>query len=501
MILRCVSFTSVSSDEQAEEGKVSLTEQRAWTRHFVASTIPQRYGYEAREVEHLQIVGSRKILLLNEAIEIHPAYARLYEMIVGREFDVLVAMKMNRVAREEALSITIRDLCLAYGIAPAWGDGLPPTLNVDELRRDEGWRISGMVQAWGAGREVRELGDKVRSGRRARVTEKRQFIGSPPYGYMAIRDENDERVAMLHPEQAPIVRRIFVDWYLRLGWGADRIVEELNELAVPAPSGGQWTRSGMQTLLARARIYTGQLAYGRFLDASTEWFEGAHPAILTTEEYAAIEREMERRSPGRPRVYAWSGFVWCVSCGRRMNYNRQVKRRADGRRVEYDTLRCRGCEMSIPVDRIIAALRAGLEVLTAADLSSMAVADDREEQFRAEVARLERELAEAEAAVARLLDAYEVGQIPLSLLSERIEARRQRVATLTTSLARAERQLREYLAGGDAEARASEIQRAGLTILDMADEDPSLVRRWLTEYVIVQVYSREEIVVLPRLYG
>lgn len=501
MTLRCVAFVSVSSDEQAEEGKTSLEDQAKWCADFIAHTIPARYGAPAAQVETLKIVGSRKIILFSDAIATHEAYNRLHQLIITNAIDVLVAMKMNRVAREESLAITIRDLCLAHGIIPAWGDGLPPTLNIDDLRRDEGWRISGMVQAWGSGREVRELGDKVRAGRKGRVVEKRRFIAAPPYGYLAARDGDDERIAILHPDQAPIVRMIFVDYYLCNAWGAERIAGELNRLGVVAPSGEAWTISGVQTLLQRARIYTGQIAYGRFMDGSTQWLDGQHPAILTAKEYVRVEQEQERRHPGAPRRYPFSGFVYCAKCNRPMQMNVRRRTKADGSPAADRYLRCRSCNGTVTEGHIRQALGIFLDAIEQDGFVIPTGPDTRAGQLDTEIARLRGDLHATQTALERLLAAYESGAVPLDILNKRMTDRRKQAAELDSRLAAAERTRRELQASGNPVDRIAAIRTHARAVVAAADTHPEQCRNFLCRYVRIDVHSPRDLSVTPILHG
>lgn len=499
--LRAVAFISVSSDEQAEEGKTSLLEQTKWTADFIKRAIPARYGVQAIQTDTLQIIGSRKIILFQDAIATHAAYARLYQLIAENAFDILVAMKMNRVAREESLAITIRDLCLSHGIIPAWGDGLPPTLDIDELRRDEGWRISGMVQAWGSGREVRELGDKVRAGRKGRVTEKRKFIGAPPYGYLSI-VQGKETVAVLHPEQAPVVHMVFVDWYLGKGWGAKSIADELNRRAIPAPSGGQWTTSGVQTLLQRARVYTGAIAYGRFVDGQPEqWHNGQHPAILTPDEYARIEQEQINRHPGAPRRYPFSGFVYCAHCDRKMQFNRRRRTLADGSQAEDRYLRCRTCNGTVTEAAIRGTLEAFFDAIEQDDIAIPTGPDTRAAQLDSKIESLQGQLAAIHGAIEKLVSAYETGAVPLDILSDRIKARRQQAAQLESDLAAAQAARRLLDSTGTPQERIDEIRTHARTVYSQAATHPERTRHFLTKFVRIDVQSPRDLQIYPILHG
>lgn len=481
-VLRCISFVTVSSEEQAGADRNSLDTQRAWTTAFIRDTLPLRYGVRGVEVRRLEIIGSRKILLLSDAIQAHDAYRDLVQAIEDRDFDILVAMKMNRVAREEALAITLRDLCLRQGIVPAWGDGLPPTLDINVLRADEGWRISGMVQAWGAGREVRELAQKVRDGRRGRALERGLFSSKTNYGYTHVRDENDEKVYIVDARTAPVIRQVFVDWYLGQGWGAPRIADELNRRKIPSQMGTRWNVTVVTELLGRARLYGGEVVHGGV------WATGKHPAILTADEVAAVERERQQRGKGRPRTYAYSGTVVCDQCGRRMAGDST----AQGRRY----YRCRHCKVYVDEDDIADALTRMVDYLETVDVSDMAlpdVADNYEHRLRA----VDAQMAAAQAAMSKLVDAYELGTIPLDLLSSRIEDRKDELANLKAARERIVDEAQRRADAGTAEERIDEIKASARSMLTA---DPDVARPWWREFFEVRIVDRDTIEVHPRLF-
>jgi DNA invertase Pin-like site-specific DNA recombinase len=482
-ILRCISFVSVSSEEQAEVGKTSLADQQAWISAFIRDTMPVRYGVRGVEVEHLQIIGSRKILLLQDAIQTHDAYRRLHDAIQAKEFDVLVAAKMNRVAREEALAITLRDLCLRQGIIPAWGDGLPPTMDITTLRLDEGWRISGMVQAWGAGREVREIGQKVKAGRRGRVEQKGLFSSQANFGYTYIRDENDEKVYVIDSRAAALVRMILVDWFVGEGWGVDKIAQELNVQGIPSVRGKLWYGGVVRDMLRSARVYLGMVVHGGV------WMPGTHPAILTADEVAAIERIRSERTRGRPRVYPFSGVVWCGTCNLKMHYHSSE---------QWTWLRCRLCNIHIREGPIRQALLDMIDYIETADLSSLPLVDTAGLELQHRLTQLDAQIAETHAAMGKLVDAYELGTIPIDLLSSRIDARKRALSSLQLDHAATTQALEQRRRSGTLDDRIAEIRRSAR---EMLDAPPEVARLWWVEYFRIVIKSRELIEVFPRWVG
>lgn len=490
--LRCLSWATVSSEEQAESDKFSLPGQLSDNREFI-ETLPRRFpGYSGRLVTELTVERSRKIIELSEARRVHPAYDMLYRMIHERAFDLLVCRRRDRLGREESLIITLEALCLKHGIVVAARDSLPPSLDARVLHGDEGWRITTMVQAWQSGAYVRDLGIKVTEGRRDRVLETGRFIADPPYGYKLVRNEDDERVAAIDPGQAAIVRRILLDWYLGESWGAPRIRDELNALGVPGPAGKHWYLSSVSGIVARARIYAGDVAYGRSLDEPTRWTKGQHEPIITLDELARVEAERSSRSRGQQRRYAFSGLVQCGRCGVTMGscYRKQF-------RYYY----CRACGFSGREDRIVAQLAAAIDEIVNADIEELLRAaedDGRAEQLQQQIAQQQGLLAELQTAQSRLLDAYESGTVPLAVLSKRMDEKRQQMEGVERSLSELKHQLHERQLVGSPIERIEEIRTDGHAMLALAAEDPDRVRRWFRQRFLVIVENRHTIHVHTR---
>ena len=87
--LRCVSWTAVSSDPQAE--KESLHDQKR-LNHQLIENIGRHYpGYTAELVADLQVVGTRSIVDIADAVEAYPdAYGELMRLLKGGDIDAIV---------------------------------------------------------------------------------------------------------------------------------------------------------------------------------------------------------------------------------------------------------------------------------------------------------------------------------------------------------------------------------------------------------------------------
>jgi DNA invertase Pin-like site-specific DNA recombinase len=485
-ILRCISWTAVSSEEQGRPGKISLSDQRQSTADFIAA-IPTRYpGYRGMVVAELEVQGSRRIIELTEAISTHDAYAKLYEAIKARTFDVLVVARWDRLGREESLLITIRDLCIANNIAVAVTGSPPPTLEAKDLHNDEGWRIAGTVQAWGSGREDREISRRVRTGRRNSVLNNKNFLRIG-YGYRYEFDADGNRRTLIDEAAAGVIRRICLDLYLSGGIGAPSIAASLNAEGIPSPSGEhEWQASTVTQLIARRWILAGYMEFGRFCDQPLARVKGDHPAILTEDELQRLEVEIARRAPGRPRLYPLSGVCWCATCNAPMSADR---RRGRNPERYYSYLNCKICHRSTRESLIIDELRAFIRYLETVEDLAQFVADDEAAAALMEIQRriglLDARLTAITVAVERLLDAYELGTLPQSSLSERITSRQKEQTTLQAERAALQLQLASLQHQPPPLKRAEEVRARGLDMLDNAESEPDKVRTWLRDHIRV----------------
>jgi hypothetical protein len=109
-----------------------------------------------------------------------------------------------------------------------------------------------------------QLAQKVKRGHRGVLGEGR-FINAPPYGLRVKAGTRGEWEP--HPEQAPIVRRIFEAY--RDGYSPRMIAKRLNDEGIPSPRGRPWNHTtfirGSYSAggLLENEAYTGRFVFGR----------------------------------------------------------------------------------------------------------------------------------------------------------------------------------------------------------------------------------------------
>lgn len=193
-----------------------------------------------------------------------------------------------------------------------------------------------------------------------------------PYGYM----KSEARAYRLEPdpETAPVVRRIFKEFYD--GAGISQIARELNDEGVPSPGQirynrgltvrpcyktSRWSPQVIKQIL-RNPTYTGDLVFGRMPTAlylgkpnysyefdETKWrvLPDMHEPLVSREVFNAIKERMtasQKQYQARHKAFEefreenpaiLLDFVYCGDCGARMSFTRQHISGSDAAHAYY----------------------------------------------------------------------------------------------------------------------------------------------------------------------
>lgn len=266
------------------------------------------------------------------------------------------------------------------------------------------------------GNEYLEYTKKIRNNGRLASVKNGNFIGqTAPYGYRKkIVQEGKHKCHTLepHPEQAPIVKRIF-EMYAS-GLGSVKIAERLDAEHVPAPKGKSWSPESIPGFLKNIH-YLGKVKWNERKTVRTVEegeviksrpraeqflvFEGKHPAIVDQELWDAVQDILgkhPRNQASKNLTNPLAGLLWC-QCGRAMvgrRYNgkdgreRCAPRFLCGDRKKCGTASAKMDDVMDEVARVLEGAIADFEVRIDQG------ADDSIEIHRQMVERLERKLAE-----------------------------------------------------------------------------------------------------------
>lgn len=266
------------------------------------------------------------------------------------------------------------------------------------------------------GNEYLEYTKKIRLNGRLISVKSGNFIGNTaPYGYRKIQIKEGKRTCHTlepHPEQAPIVKRIF-EMYAS-GLGAIKISDRLNEEHVPAPKGKRWTGESIPKMLSNVHylgkvkwnerktvrtVEDGAVKVGRPVAEEFLVFEGKHPAIVDQELWDKVQA-IRGTHPKNPKAKnlrnPLAGLLWCT-CGRAMvarpYHDKNGKERCAPRILCGDRKSCgnASAKLSDVADAIAKALR---EAIDDFEVRVKAGTDDSAEVHRQMVERLEKRLAD-----------------------------------------------------------------------------------------------------------
>lgn len=170
---------------------------------------------------------------------------------------------------------------------------------------------------------------------------KKNFEDGMPWSGQVLGYKYVNGVYIVKPEEAEIVRGIFAD-YLS-GMGIEAIMKKLNAQGRPSRNGHAWCRSSVRKVLGNYS-YTGNLLLQTTFrenhitkktlpnrgELPMYHAENTHEAIVSIEDYQAVQAEMARRSAKHnkttcgPAKYPFTSMIACGTCGK--GYRRKVTR-------------------------------------------------------------------------------------------------------------------------------------------------------------------------------
>ncbi len=188
-------------------------------------------------------------------------------------------------------------------------------------------------------REYKTINRRIQAGRMQSVREGKYICSRPAYGYRKIKIPHDKGFTLeIIPHEADVVRQIF-SWYLHgedgQRMGLTRIANRLLDMHVdPGAQGGGWKPCRIYRILTN-EVYIGMIRWGRVktrerlsdtgvekslhLNDDYELFPGLHPAIISREDFDAVQAALPcSYTPlqiGKQLSNPLAGLVVCSVCG------------------------------------------------------------------------------------------------------------------------------------------------------------------------------------------
>lgn len=193
-------------------------------------------------------------------------------------------------------------------------------------------------------REYKTINRRMQRGRVASVQEGKYVGNKTPYGYSRFKLEHEKGWSLSPvPDEAAVVRMIF-EWYVdgveqdgrRIG--ISRICRRLNDMGIPAATGGPWVPGTVQNMMrnpvyagfvrwnARAtvkKISDGEIIRTRPRAKDAVIFPGRHEAIIDKKLFNRAQALLSSNPPhpvpsNSAMMNPLSGLVVCGCCGRKM---------------------------------------------------------------------------------------------------------------------------------------------------------------------------------------
>ncbi|MDU3275208.1 MAG: recombinase family protein, partial [Varibaculum cambriense] len=255
---------------------------------------------------------------------------RLIRDAKARKFDVILAKELSRLARNGGLSYQIRDIAMENRIHIVTLDNAINTL--------EGKGEMFGLYAWMYEQESQRTSTRIKAALSSKA-KKGEFKGSvPPYGYRL----QNGKLILAEDETPSNVKRIF-RMYLE-GKGFDAIARTLTREGFPTPAqivgkknaGLYWQGTSVKKILTNPH-YVGDLVQGRQTTISVTSkvreeipreqqivTENAHQAIISREDFEAVQRYMtgRKRQQAKPKAkkHLFTNYLFCADCGKALWY-------------------------------------------------------------------------------------------------------------------------------------------------------------------------------------
>jgi site-specific DNA recombinase len=388
-----------------------------------------------------------------------PALTRLRQQVADGEIDCVIVMKTDRLSRNivDAVQLVLRE----------WADRcyFKSVLEPVDTTTEFGRMIFGLLAMF-ADFERATIRERTQAGKVRRIAAGEQMHAGPAFGYRRHPSERGRWVE--HPEEAPIVRRIFQ--MAAAGLSAHYIARALNTEGVRTRRGRFWSLRAILWILHNP-TYIGRIEYGRTsversagtdgrkartrrtvravpaVRATTDAAPALVPQALWLQAQATLDnnrraRRAGSRAMGSPHLLV--GLARCV-CGRSLVYRAQ--RNGNGTRVHgyyvCSAAATGACTESgyIPAhltETLVATYFAHLYGVVEVRWSHLGAVQERLEAEREAVAAalrtVESKARRYQEEEARILQAARAGTVPFGVISDLLRSLERDRATLDAEL-------------------------------------------------------------------
>lgn len=521
-----VGWAAVSSQPQASEEKVSLTDQlydnilhsRKYGKMLCQLIVPGEsrnitlFEDAARTVNGWCITDTfddldgddltnaidSKLQALRHAETINP-YAELKRLLDDHAFDVFAFRNLGRVGRDAALSLTIIRLCQNADVI-TYATASPPR-SLDSAGSSYQSSLLDAITAVGYENEIHELRERHRTGMLGRV-ERGLFPGRTPWGWIEVRNAKGKIDHYeIDEDAARTIREVFKLYAIR-GWGDRQIADRLNRLGYPPPASDKWDRWNIDSIIEKVWRYAG---YGEINVKSKRRkylrSKGAWPPILDEDLAKAAIEEQKSRSTG-PRIarhnHRFARMVFCATCGWHMishnNVTHHVLKNGEKRTYSTRGYWCHRRHGLVAETKIDKAIRDAIDNLIkhGHEVGEVGVPQSQvpSRNLQDEIDSIQERIAKTKAGVTRAdSDLYVHGTLDAERHAMIVKAAKDALNNLYAELTELEDLLLDEEQDNRRDERIGKIIKTGFSMLD--HEDIQMANAWLRRHFKVVATSRK----------
>lgn len=299
--------------------------------------------FKLAKEKNLNIVEVKEELLSGESISYRPKMLELLDEVKRGLYDAVLVMDIDRLGRGN-----MQDQGLILDTFKQSKTKIITPRKVYDLS-DEWDEEYSEFEAFMARKELKLITRRMQRGR-IKSVEEGKFIGSSaPYGYKT-ESHGKNRVLVIDPDKADVVRMIF-DMYLE-GLGAYKIASYLNTLGYKTNTGRDWYEKAIRDII-KNKTYCGYIVWNkveRKRNTSRKSPEkeieslGIHEPIISEEiwnkaQYIRTTRSISPIKDNKKLTNPLAGLVKCKLCGASMTVNSSTYK--SGTYVKF--VRCKMC--------------------------------------------------------------------------------------------------------------------------------------------------------------
>ena len=404
--LRVALYVRVSTVEQAQEG-YSIDEQKrrlvdyCKARGWIVAEVLVDPGYSGSNLNR-------------------PGIQTLISHI--KNYDMVLVYKLDRLSRSQRDTLYL----IEQVFLPNHVDFVSLNESFD-TSTPFGRAMIGILSVF-AQLEREQIKERTAMGRLARWREGKSMSSRPPIGY----DYDPEAGTLVVNEYEAAQIRLIYQLYLggdgEPGWGYQKIADYMQAHGYTHKY-GDWRHKQTVYLALSNPVYVGDTRYNGELILDT------HEALVSRETFALAKKihdTREERTRGAMRSnHLLTGFVYCACCGARVScvlrggqsryyYVCYSRNPANPTMVRDPDCPCKSWpkeELEAVVDYEVRQLIFDREALgPLVKRSAIAVSDPEDHS-----AALQRKLENLDKQIARLMDLYQDGTLPVDLLNERVK--------------------------------------------------------------------------------